>query len=186
MRRIIAVVLIFLVTICLIACSHAQPDKPASYSEDYLKGKEAGYHNAMIDLLYASGNLKFLSPGDTWDSLDFTLKLDGPQKEVDTNSGNMTGDVCFYLTTKSMTLEESFRDPAGFLLYVFADDTDRVIFSEDSFYYFAILETQFEDTEDYKESHYAQASVNLYDEEDSLAILLAVNGNLYCAIYSAK
>lgn len=174
-----------LVILHLTACSKPQNERAASRSDDYYEGRDKGYHSAMMDLWFASGDLAFLAPGDIWDTSDFTLKMNGSEEANESNRGRMSGDVCFYLTVKDSTLDESFLDPGKVLFYVFADDTSRIIFSGDGFYEFAIFETPFEDTQDYRNSHYAQASIELYDEEDSVALLIAVNGNLYRAWYSA-
>lgn len=152
--------------------------KPAKHETDesYLEGLEDGHYDAFENLWWSAEYAEMLTPEETWETDHFSLTVTNVTRNgAASNSYEDIPCVRFNLRVKTSTMKECFED-GQFFFNAFANgDHRRKLLANDDFYWYAILEQLSENS--------GQATVEIYDDEDEVMLVIAVDSSLYKAIY---
>lgn len=121
-------------------------------------------------LWYASEDIDFLSPGESWRTSDFAVTIS--DAIVDDRSG-----VRIDLKPSRLSLVDAFHDGTlQFYLYSRQGDTLEELLSGDDFLMYAALELM--------RDHHGRATLSIPEETDYLLVMVVADGSVYRATYT--
>lgn len=180
MKRILVIALCVVLIFSLSSCD--KTNNESDIDDSYLEGLERGERNMFLNLWQASSYTKALSYGDTWETEDFSLTF------TDYIASNTTkydsSDHLFLkcaLTLKNFTIDEGLENKniyLGMYSYSSPGEWELIVADYDHYYMYAIVE------DDYNFGSYtSNTSFQLYDNQQYVAAMIVVNGNIYKAVY---
>lgn len=167
MKRFILILSLLALCIGLAACSKSQTTP--EIDDSFIDGIEQGHEDVFLNLWSATSGITVIEQDKVWETDHFSMLItsgaDGDRKSIHIE-----------LTSYDLTMEECFDDQQ-MLINVFSYDEGDFegILTDDLFYMYASLEELGD--------HTAHATVGIYDTTERVAVLIAVDGHIYKAVY---
>jgi hypothetical protein len=167
MKKFISALVAIALCVILLSCSSSQG---TSIDDSYQEGLDQGYEDVFLNLWYASApGVNILVSGESWKTEHFTLSITSGEDEWGSN-------IHIEMETHGLTMSECFDEQKMlFNVFSYTDGQWDGLLTDDLFYMYATLEEVTENT--------AKATVGIYDTTEQIAILVAVDGCIYKAVF---
>ena len=181
MKKILSLTLCAVLIFCISSCG--QTSNESDMKDAYLEGLERGERNMFLNLWQASSYTKALSYGDTWETEDFSLSFTDYMTPSTVSYGpSEVHTLKCKLTLTNFTIDEGLENKDiyfGMYSYSTPGKWEVIVADYEDYYMYAICE------DGYNFGSYTSiASFELYDNQQQVATIIVVDGNLYKAIYS--
>lgn len=183
MRKSLAIISAIVILMSLASCRISR-DNNSTINSDYIKGVEQGQYDTFISLWESTSDVKILVPNQTWTTEHFSITLSNSTRPGATSNG-YEDSPCMVLDlgTKSLSIGECI-DSQEFLLFAYANgEPRRKLFTGNDFFWTAALEWSTDDLNQFASGYSCSASVELYDNEETVMLLISTGSRIYKAVY---